>query len=53
LSMISALQGLIEAEISEKFQCEILSLVISASKDQVGSFLLHLVIPNLYNNCNK
>ena len=39
LSMISALQGLIEAEISEKFQCEILALVISASKDQVGSLI--------------
>jgi non-SMC mitotic condensation complex subunit 1 len=53
LSMISALQGLIEAEISEKFQCEILSLVISASKDQVRSLILHFVIPNLCNSCNK
>ena len=35
LSIISALQGLIEAEIPEKFQIEVLALVISASKDQV------------------
>ena len=45
LSMISALQGLIEAEISEKFQCEILALVISASKDQVCSLIFfHLIL---------
>ena len=53
LSMISALQGLIEAEISEKFQCEILSLVISASKDQVRNILLHLVILRICSSCNK
>ena len=37
LSMISALEGLIEAEIPEKFQIEVLALVISASKDQVST----------------
>jgi serine/threonine-protein phosphatase 2A regulatory subunit A len=37
LSMISALQGLMEAEISERFQSEVLALVISASKDQVSA----------------
>lgn len=36
LSMISALQGLLEAEVSGQFQGEVLALIISASKDQVG-----------------
>lgn len=45
LSMISALEGLLEAEISERFQSEVLALVLGAAKDQVS--LTPILNPNL------